>query len=111
MGTTTGRLPPADVLRRKLPDWKTPEVFDTLKLARRLLPGLDSYRLGALVKAYKLDDELPDGLTPHRAVYDALVTARLFVWLATSLGAGPRSLEVLRGDPPGGSADEAPALF
>jgi DNA polymerase-3 subunit epsilon/exodeoxyribonuclease X len=27
-----------DVLRRKLGDWKTPEVFDTLKLARRLLP-------------------------------------------------------------------------
>jgi exodeoxyribonuclease X len=75
-----------DVLRRKLPDWKTPEVFDTLKLARRLLPGLDSYRLGALVEAYKLDEELPDGLTPHRAVYDALVTARLFVWLATSPG-------------------------
>jgi exodeoxyribonuclease X len=100
-----------DVLRRKLPGWKTPEVFDTLKLARRLLPGLDSYRLGALVKAYKLDEELPDGLTPHRAVYDALVTARLFVLLATSLGTGSLSLEVLRGDPPGGSADEAPALF
>jgi exodeoxyribonuclease X len=100
-----------DVLRRKLPDWKTPEVFHTLKLARRLVPGLDSYRLGALVKTYKLDDELPDRLTPHRAVYDAVVTARLFVRLATSLGAGSRSLEVLRGDPAGGIADETPALF
>jgi exodeoxyribonuclease X len=100
-----------DVLRRKLPVWQFHEVFDTLKLARRLLPGLDSYRLGALVKAFKLDDGLPDGLTPHRAVYDVLVTARLFVRLATSLGAGPRSLEVLRGDPPGGIVDETPALF
>lgn len=100
-----------DVLRRKLPDWQSPEVFDTLKLARRLLPGLDSYRLSALVKAYRLDDGLPDDLTPHRATYDVLVTARLFVRLATSPGTGPLSLEELRGDPPEGNSDEAPALF
>ncbi len=35
-------------------DWQCPEVFDTLKLARRLLPGQASYRLGALVEALKL---------------------------------------------------------
>lgn len=36
-----------DVLGRKLGgDWQRPEVFDTLKLARRLVPGQDSYRLG-----------------------------------------------------------------
>jgi DNA polymerase III epsilon subunit-like protein len=37
------------VLQRKLGDWECPEVFDTLKLARRLLPGRDSYKLGTLV--------------------------------------------------------------
>jgi DNA polymerase III epsilon subunit-like protein len=42
------------VLSRKLGDWKTPEVFDTLKLARRLLPDVGSYRLGALVEKFKL---------------------------------------------------------
>ncbi|WP_218126049.1 PolC-type DNA polymerase III [Sinosporangium album] len=42
------------VLSRKLPDWESPEVFDTLKLARRLVPGLDSYRLGNLVETYSL---------------------------------------------------------
>lgn len=31
------------VLERKLGNWKTPEVFDTLKLARRLLPDAGSY--------------------------------------------------------------------
>ncbi|MEV0682178.1 3'-5' exonuclease [Actinosynnema sp. NPDC050436] len=84
------------VLSRKLPDWESPEVFDTLKLARRLVPGLDSYRLGNLVEAYSLAEGLPDDLRPHRATYDALVAARLFVLL----GAKAASLEELRGQPP-----------
>ncbi|WP_018686966.1 3'-5' exonuclease [Actinokineospora enzanensis] len=84
------------VLERKLPDWESPEVFDTLKLARRLVPGLDSYRLGNLVEAYSLAEGLPDDLNPHRATYDALVAARLFVLLATKAA----SLEELRGQPP-----------
>ena len=83
-----------DVMRRKLPGWQCPEVFDTLKLARRLLAGHASYRLGALVEAFNLADRLPDDLTPHRATYDVLVTAQLFVRLATSL-----SLEDLAGRP------------
>ncbi len=100
-----------DVICRKLPGWECPEVFDTLKLARRLLPGQASYRLGALVEAFKLDDGLPDDLTPHRATYDALVTARLFVQLATVSDAGPLSLEELRGDSLRGGEGETPALF
>ena len=47
-----------DVLRRELRGWETPEVFDTLKLARRLVPGQRSYKLGALV----------DGLQAGRGV-------------------------------------------
>jgi DNA polymerase III epsilon subunit-like protein len=85
-----------DVLRRKLGDWDVPEVFDTLKLARRLIPGQSSYKLGALVDAFTLAAGLPDGLSPHRATYDALVAARLFVELANRAG----SLEELRGQPP-----------
>jgi DNA polymerase III epsilon subunit-like protein len=84
------------VLSRKLPDWESPEVFDTLKLVRRLVPGLDGYRLGNLVEAYSLAEGLPEDLNPHRATYDALVTARLFVLLATKAA----SLEDLRGEPP-----------
>ncbi len=84
------------VLSRKLPGWESPEVFDTLKLARRLVPGLDSYRLGKLVEAYSLAEGLPEDLNPHRATYDALVAARLFVLLATKAA----SLEDLRGRPP-----------
>ncbi|GAA4682120.1 3'-5' exonuclease [Phytohabitans rumicis] len=95
-----------DVLRRKLGDWKVPELFDTLKLARRLLPDVGSYKLGSLVEAFRLADEIPEGLTPHRAAYDALVAARLFVHLA----AKARSVEELRGTS-GGEGDDAPALF
>ena len=99
------------VLQRKLGDWRPPEVFDTLKLARRLLPNAGSYKLGSLVDAFKWPEGLPNGLTPHRATYDVLVTARLFVQLATLPDTGPLSVEELRGDPPGGGQDEAPALF
>ncbi|MGH3776483.1 MAG: 3'-5' exonuclease [Pseudonocardiaceae bacterium] len=99
-----------DVLQRKLGAWECPEVFDTLKLSRRLLPDAGSYKLGVLVEAFKLAEGLPDGLTPHRATYDALVTARLFVRLAT-LPDTPLSLEVLRNPSPGRGGDEAPALF
>ncbi|MFD7445416.1 exonuclease domain-containing protein [Streptomyces sp. NPDC059909] len=84
------------VLQRKLTGWEPPEVFDTLKLARRLVPGLDSYRLGNLVETFSLAEGLPEDLSPHRATYDALVAARLFVLLATKAA----SLEELRGRPP-----------
>jgi exodeoxyribonuclease X len=84
------------VLRRELPGWEPPEVFDTLKLARRLVPGLPGYKLGDLVEQFELAEELPDGLKPHRATCDALVTARLFTLLAGRAG----SLEGLRGQSP-----------
>ncbi|MFD9716283.1 exonuclease domain-containing protein [Streptomyces sp. NPDC059076] len=84
------------VLQRKMTGWEPPEVFDTLKLARRLAPGMDSYRLGSLVEAFNLAKGLPEDLSPHRATYDALVAARLFVLLATKAA----SLEELRGQPP-----------
>jgi exodeoxyribonuclease X len=99
------------VLQRKLADWECPEIFDTLKLARRLLSDADSYKLGALVDAFKLAEGFPDTLTPHRATYDALVTARLFVHLATLPNIGSLSLEVLRNPPTQGGEDAPASLF
>jgi len=84
------------VLRRELPGWEPPEVFDTLKLSRRLVPGLPAYKLGDLVERFELAEGVPDGLKPHRAAHDALVTARLFMLLAGRAG----SLEELRGQSP-----------
>jgi DNA polymerase III epsilon subunit-like protein len=106
---------PADlgVLRRKLAGWEPVEVFDTVRLARRLRPGQASYRLGALVDDFFLGEDLPAGLKPHRATYDAMVTARLFVKLVTQTFSAPLTLEDLRGNQvrAGGDDDEAPALF
>ena len=96
-----------DVLTRKMAGWQPPEVFDTLRIARRLLPGRTSYRLGALTSAFHLADGLPNGLSPHRAEYDALVAARLFVKLTTCA----TTLEELRGSPPRKDEDDAPSLF
>jgi len=39
------------VLERELDGWQAPEIFDTLKLARLLLPDQPGYRLGMLVQA------------------------------------------------------------
>ncbi|WP_410613960.1 PolC-type DNA polymerase III [Amycolatopsis sp. lyj-109] len=94
------------VLQRKLGSWECPEVFDTLKLARRLLPGLGTYKLGSLVEEFELAYDLGEHDQPHRATYDAIVTARLFVHLA-----GRRTLEELRDQPTGGDPDDEPALF
>jgi exodeoxyribonuclease X len=95
------------VLTRELGDWQPPEVFDTLKLARRLLPGRASYKLGALVEEFTLDQGLPDGLVPHRATYDALVAARLFVRLMTGASGDALTLGELRGEPVPGATDDA----
>lgn len=66
----------------------TPEhVIDTLRLARRLAPGLPSYRLGSLIEHFGLagdEDDLPEQ-TAHRAGYDALTCARLLTVLAQDL--------------------------
>ncbi|MFI9380585.1 exonuclease domain-containing protein [Kutzneria sp. NPDC052558] len=99
------------VLQRKLGEWDCREVFDTLKLARRTLPGQPTYKLGALVEAFKLDEDLAEDLVPHRATYDALVTARLFLRLANTSDDRPLTLEELRGDSPGGGDDEPATLF
>ncbi len=99
------------VLQRKLGDWECPEVFDTLKLARRLIPGLPSYRLGSLVEEFHLAEGMLPDLKPHRATYDALMAARLFIHMASRLGGGPLSLEELRERPSRGGKREAEALF
>lgn len=99
------------VLQRKLGDWECPEVFDTLKLARRLLPDAGTYKLGGLVEALTLDEGLPEDLSPHRATYDALVTARLFVHLATRTATRPPTVEHLRNPQSERGDDDTPALF
>jgi exodeoxyribonuclease X len=76
----------------------------------RLLRRQDSYQLGVLVEELNVAEGLAGDLTPHRATYDVLVTARLFLHLATATDTQPLSPDVLRGEP-AGSDDEASTHF
>jgi len=92
------------VLKRKLPGFVPDDVLDTLRLARRLLPDQPNHRLGSLVSVLDLGRDLSRDLRPHRAGYDALVTARLFVYLASSAASAALSFEALHGGPGGSDA-------
>ncbi|MFD7160027.1 exonuclease domain-containing protein [Kribbella sp. NPDC059898] len=95
------------VVSRELQGYQPKQVLDTLKLARRLLPGRDSYKLGALVDALDLAKGLSPDLAPHRATYDAIVCARLFVHLATPPGREPLTLAELLNTAPNKSTTDA----
>lgn len=99
------------VLDRELPGFQPEPVVDTLKLVRRLLPGRDSYRLGALVDAFGLARGLPADLVPHRAAYDALVCARLLTRLATPPGREPLTVADLLQSRVGTAVDDAAATL
>lgn len=102
------------VLVRELPGF-TPAlgVIDTVKLARKLLAGRASYKLGALATDLELVCELPEGLRPHRAEYDALVCARLLFHMAILPKPTPPRLADLLTTPAttGGEDDGTAALF
>lgn len=97
------------VVVRALPGFKPGHVIDTLKLARRLIPGQVSYRLGNLVEAFGLAGDIDAELRPHRAAYDAITCARLLVRLASPQGGIERSLADLLGRE--GQGDPAETLF
>ena len=96
------------VVTREITGFATGDVLDTLKLARRLAPGLASYKLGALVTTFDLAADIAPDLRPHRAAYDALVCARLLLYLATSQNPTPALFDLLGKDQPN---DPTPALF
>ncbi|MQA94951.1 MAG: 3'-5' exonuclease [Streptosporangiales bacterium] len=71
-------------LKRHLPGWHAARVEDTLRLARQTLPQRPSYSLDALIAELGLDHHIPLDLRRHRAAYDALITARLFIALTNT---------------------------
>jgi exodeoxyribonuclease X len=83
------------VIKRLLPQWTPREALDTLRIARKIWT-LSSYRLAALVEFRQLAADIPSDLRPHRATYDALVTARLFIDMANNSGPVPLTLSALR---------------
>lgn len=72
-----------DILRRALLDWSPVTAIDTLKLAKAVRPGLPSYGLAKLGEALGYAEEaarLSDA-GHHAALYDATLTALIFIGL------------------------------
>lgn len=82
------------VLRRSLPDWIEPPAMDTLSLARKTLPRRESFKLGTLARDFNLARDL-EAKGAHRAGHDALVTARLFLYLVDQMPHTPTAAQLL----------------
>ena len=61
------------------PDWEPARAYDTLRIARRLLPEQKKHKLGILGDQLGLSEEARrlTGGKPHSALYDAVLTALL----------------------------------
>ena len=86
------------VLRRELGGWESARGIRHAQArqaaAARASPVTSSARWS---RRCPWTTGMPPGLAPHRAAYDVLVTARLFVRLATRHDGSPVSLDELRG--------------
>ncbi|MEJ0050142.1 MAG: 3'-5' exonuclease [Methylovirgula sp.] len=76
-----------DVIGRQVPDWKPAAAIDTLKLARTLKPGLESYSLEKLGAALGYTEEAArlSERKHHSAIYDATLTSLIYIDLISSL--------------------------
>jgi exodeoxyribonuclease X len=72
-----------ELIKTQLPDWKPMLVLDTIKLAKAAAPNLKSYSLASLIAEFGITD-LPPG-SQHRAMYDAVAAAKLFLILVKKL--------------------------
>jgi DNA polymerase III subunit epsilon len=76
-----------EIISKSIPEWSPRAAIDTLKLARALRPGLDSYGLEKLGIALGHSDEAArlSESRHHSALYDATLTGLIFIDLASSL--------------------------
>ncbi|MEU0506241.1 3'-5' exonuclease [Nocardia sp. NPDC005998] len=71
------------VLTAHLPDWNPPLILDTLRLAKTVWQGLDSYALDKLIERGQLDTSTVAGHGYHRAGYDTWAAWQLMCALIT----------------------------
>jgi len=82
---------------RMLPDMPG-EWICTVKLARRLWPGIKYSNMG-LYKSLKLDVETPADLHHHRALFDCYITAALLIRIMDESGWTPDQMVTITGRP------------
>ncbi|MGV9673894.1 3'-5' exonuclease [Nocardia sp. NPDC003482] len=76
----------SSVIGRHLPGWAPPLVLDTLRLAKKVWPGLSGYSLDKLIESAKLDITAIQTQGYHRAAYDAWAAWQLLARLTTDSG-------------------------
>lgn len=89
-----------DILSRSLDDWQPTAAYDTLKVARRLLPNQEKYGLEHIGRALGLDTVAASavGGTPHSAPFDAALSAILLGHLLTPLSDAQREAVMAEAD-------------
>ncbi len=84
-----------ELLARQLSEFAPAGVLDTLRLARVLWPGRDSYGLDALIRQEQLDLSAVATSRRHRAAFDAWATALLLLRLVDTAPPAVTSLRRL----------------
>jgi DNA polymerase-3 subunit epsilon len=76
-----------DIISRSLEGWRPPAAYDTLKLARSLIPHAEKYGLEALGRFLHLDRQAEEATksAPHSALYDATLSAMLLQYMLEPL--------------------------
>lgn len=84
--------------QRMLPELPNSEWICTVKLARRLWPGIKYSNMG-LYKSLKLEVETPAELHHHRALFDCYITAALLLRIMEESGWTPDQMVTITGRP------------
>jgi len=89
-----------DLLSKMFEDWCPPAAFDTLRLARKLLPAQEKYGLERLGVALNLHQaaQSATGAAPHSALYDATLAGMLMGHLLRPLSEEKRKEALVAAD-------------
>lgn len=86
-----------NMLHREVPSAVPLGIIDTLRLARKMYPLLPCFKLGALVERFGIaPNEAGSDFSPHRASYDAMAAAKLFLYLMHSSLPPPQIEDLIR---------------
>lgn len=89
-----------EIIARSLDGWRPSSAIDTLKLAKNLRPGLQSYGLENLGRKFGLAEKAAEltGRGHHSALYDATLTAMIFDYLLSPLSLEQRAVAIKEAD-------------
>ncbi len=86
-----------DIISRSIPGWSPKVAIDTIRISKALRPGLESYSLEKLGITFNQANEASrlSGRGHHSALYDATLTALIFIDLLSNIPE-QRRMDVLR---------------